>query len=261
MSIFSDDESGCVSFMGYLIKNTSSLLHPDLRALEAYWQDLRAGRACPYRAEVDPRDIPSKIGHLFILEDLGCGNIRFRISGTALTDAFGMELRGMPVGSIMEFAARQSLTELLRETLAEPGVGQARLSRSEGRAEAWEIVLLPLRSDNGRIDRLIGALHCLEDQASLAGQPPLRFAIESMTITPVEITAEARETTAIGASGFGDGFATFSHGTPSRPPARAGLIAIAGGRAGGGGPIEGSAEAGLPGTRRPRPILRLVTDN
>lgn len=261
MSIFSDDESGCVSFMGYLIEKTSSLLHPDLRALESYWQDLRAGRACPYRAEVDPRDIPSKIGHLFILEDLGCGNIRFRISGTALTDAFGMELRGMPVGSIMAFGARQSLTELLRETLAEPGVGQARLSRSEGRAEAWEIVLLPLRSDNGRIDRLIGALHCLEEDVSLAGQPPLRFTIESMSITPVEITAQERETAAINASGFGDNFTAFSRGTSTQPLARPGLIAIAGGRGGEGELAEGTAEAGLPRTRRPRPTLRVVSDN
>jgi len=240
--------------MGYLIRNMSSMLHPEIRALESYWQDLRAGRAWPFRAEVDPRDIPSKIGHLFILEDLGLGNVRFRICGTALADAFGMELRGMPVGAIMELGARQSLTELLRETLAEPGVGHARLRRADGRKEAWEILFLPLRSDSGRVDRVIGALHCLEETVIRAGEPPLRFTIDAMSITPVEVTAEACESTAFG-GGFAEAptaFTALGAMTP-RGPRRPGLVAISGGRDGGPAP----APDGAP---RRRPRLRLVSD-
>jgi len=180
------------------------------------------------------------------------GNMRFRISGTALADAFGMELRGMPVGSIMDLAARQSLTELLRETLAEPGVGHARLRRADGRKEAWEILLLPLRSDNGRVDRVIGALHCLEDTMVRVGDPPLRFTIDAMAITPVEVTVEACESTAYG-GGFADVSASFHHPGPLSPrgPRKPGLVAITGGR-----------HDGLPpdAPRRPRPRLRLVSD-
>ncbi|MCL5775716.1 PAS domain-containing protein [Limibaculum sp. FT325] len=240
--------------MGYLTRNNSSILHPEIRALEAYWQDLRAGRACPYRAEVDPRDIPSKIGHLFILEDVGLGNMRFRICGTALADSFGMELRGMPVGAIMDIGARQSLIELLRETLAEPGVGHARMRRADGRHEAWEIVFLPLRSDNGRVDRVIGALHCLEDGAARSGNQPLRFTIDAMSVAPVEITVEARENTAYG-GGFTEGGATFAArpGVMPRGAARRGLVAIAGG-------LEAGTAGGGDGPERPRPRLRLVSD-
>jgi len=32
---------------------------------------------------------------LFVIEDLGDGNVRFRLAGTALVDAFGYDLRGM----------------------------------------------------------------------------------------------------------------------------------------------------------------------
>ncbi|MDT8343770.1 MAG: PAS domain-containing protein [Thermohalobaculum sp.] len=263
MSVVSGDESGCVNFMSYLIQKSSAMLHPDIRALEAYWQDLRAGRVCPFRAEVDPRDIPSKIGSLFILEDLGLGNVRFRIAGTALIDAFGLELRGMPVGSVMEFSARQSLTELLRETMAEPGVGYARLRRADAPGETWELLLLPLRSDHGRVDRLIGALHRLGEDADAATGVPLRFTIESMSIAPVEITEAEHETPVMGLAGFADSAIAFTAALPSQPrtspaatAARPGLIAISGGRAG----TDGDDPKG-PGATPARTRLRLVSDH
>ncbi|MEM9782365.1 MAG: PAS domain-containing protein, partial [Pseudomonadota bacterium] len=163
--------------------------HADNRALVRYWHALRGGRTCPDRAEVDPRHMLCDIGHLFILEDLGQGNIRFRLAGSALVDVFWMDLRGMPAQAIMAPEARESLRALISETLAEPGIGHAILHRvgtdgAAGRA-AWEIVLLPLRSDRGGIDRVIGAIRALEDGEVDTAQPPVSFTIAEMEITPV----------------------------------------------------------------------------
>jgi len=130
------------------------MIHAEIRALYDYWERLRAGRPCPYRAEVDPRDMAADARHLFVLEDLGQGNMRFRLCGTALVDAFGYDLRGMSAKSIMEGGARESFIALVSETLAEPCVGYARLLAPDGRTE-WEMLLLPLRDNFGRVERLM----------------------------------------------------------------------------------------------------------
>ncbi|MEM8623891.1 MAG: PAS domain-containing protein [Pseudomonadota bacterium] len=168
--------------------------HADNRELVRYWHALRGSRVCPMRAEVDPRRIAGGIANLFILEDLGRGNVRFRLAGSALVDAFWMELRGLPVQAIMAAEGRQSLRELVAETLAEPGIGMARLMRSGGRdAGMWELALLPLRSDRGQVDRVLGALNPLEPEYGRPNDPPLTFTIEEMSITPIQTVAEPRD--------------------------------------------------------------------
>jgi len=136
-----------------LTRNTNEMIHAEIRALYNYWEALRGQRPCPYRSEVDPRDMEGDARHLFLLENLGDGNVRFRLSGSALEEAIGFDLRGMSARTIMTGKARESFLALIGETLAEPGVGYARLMAPDG-AQVWEIVLLPLRSDFGKIDRL-----------------------------------------------------------------------------------------------------------
>ncbi|MEM6490231.1 MAG: PAS domain-containing protein, partial [Pseudomonadota bacterium] len=163
--------------------------HAENQALLRYWHTLRAGRPCPLRAEIDPRHMLCNISHLFILEDLGGGNIRFRLAGSALTHLFWMELRGMPLSAILTQPASESLREVVSETLAEPGVASVTLRRTDERGrtgfDVWELALLPLRSDRGAVDRLIGALHPLDAAAAELVAPPLVFATDEIEITPV----------------------------------------------------------------------------
>ncbi|MEM8699883.1 MAG: PAS domain-containing protein, partial [Pseudomonadota bacterium] len=159
------DDKICVDFATARLNRTRDMLHTETRALFEYWDRLRNGRKLPYRAEIDPRDMGCDARHLFILEHLGEGNIRFRLAGTALVDAFSMELRGMSVRAIMRGKARESMTALVEETLAEPGIGYARLTEAANPDAVWEILLLPLKSDFGKTDRIIGALHKVEPNA------------------------------------------------------------------------------------------------
>ncbi|MHA1527661.1 MAG: PAS domain-containing protein [Alphaproteobacteria bacterium] len=239
-----------------LSRNSNEMIHSEIRALYNYWERLRAGRPCPYRAEVDPRDMEGDAQNLFVLEDLGQGNLRFRLAGTALVDAFGYELRGMSARSVMEGKARESFVALIAETLAEPGVGYARLLAPD-RVTVWEVVLLPLRGNFGEIDRLIGCLHPVSGRTPEAGaQPgdvPLRFTIDAMSIRPVidgmndgagggpDAGLESDQGDAMPLAGFGEGQASFE-----RAPAN-GLIAIDGGL--GEGKPKGGGE---------RPKLRVV---
>ena len=255
MSALSGGGNGHVNFLSYLIQSRSVMIHADIRALQQYWQELRSGRICPFRAEVDPRDIRSRIGNLFILEDLGQENIRFRIAGTTLVDSFGIDLRGMPVRSIMEVRARRSFTELLSETMAEPGVGYARLRRAGAGGELWEIILLPLRSEHGRIDRVLGALHSLDPAATQSATTPLSFTVEEMAITPVAV-----ERSDHAVQGFASGSEEFIRPlVAALGGRRPSLVAIEGGRVVPEPDKRGEESArGRPSTRE---RLRVVSDD
>ena len=208
-----DGVDGCIDLAGYrMARNASEMIHSEIKALHSYWEGLRAQRPCPYRAEVDPRDMKGDARNLFVLENLGEGNIRFRLAGSALEDAIGYDLRGMSVRTIMSGKARESFAALITETLAEPGVGYARLLAPDG-AQIWEIVLLPLRSDFGRVDRLIGCLHPVSGRAPVAnyeeGGTPLRFSIDAMWIRPVTDPADTVVGDAMPLAGFGEDAAAF----------------------------------------------------
>lgn len=187
----SDDvrHEGCLELDAYRLDRMDGMIHSQLRALHSYWNEIRAGRATPMRSDIDPRDMECDARNLFILEDLGQGNVRFRLAGTAIVDAFNMELRGMNARAIMSTASRESFTALVAEVLEDPGAGYARLSNAADESEIWEINLLPLRSDFGKIDRVIGCLHPLSAasrQSSRKGA--LRFRIEQMSVDPVVTT-------------------------------------------------------------------------
>ena len=177
------------------------MIHHEIRALYSYWEHLRGGRPCPDRTEVDPRDIATDARHLFVLEDLGGDNIRFRLAGTGLLEAFGLDLRGMSARAIMSGKSRESFAALIAETIAEPGVGYARLLAPDG-TSVWEVVLLPLRGSFGTIDRVIGCLHPVTGEAPMPGPVPLRFTIESMSIQPLTTPEEAEEQAREPAAGF-----------------------------------------------------------
>ena len=202
---------------------SSEMIHPEIRALYSYWERLRGSRVCPERTEVDPRDIAGEGRHLFVLEDLGRGNIRFRLAGSGLLDAFGFDLRGMNARAIMAGRSRESFVAMISESIAEPGVGYARLLAPDGRS-VWEVVLLPLRGGFGAIDRVIGCLHPVSGQAPEAGKVPLRFTIETMAIQPVATGEEAAGETREPAAGFAE------EQEPFAPAERRGLRSIEGGR-------------------------------
>lgn len=178
----------CIDLSAYRSSRSDAMIHSELRALYSYWNRLRAGRKTPLRSDVDPRDMACDPRNLFILENLGRGNIRFRLAGTSVVDAFGMELRGMNARSIMAAGSRDSFAALIAETLEEPGIGYARLRNAADESGIWEINLLPLRSDFGMIDRVIGCLHPLVGTPGRNTGTPLRFRIEQMSVDPIATT-------------------------------------------------------------------------
>jgi hypothetical protein len=163
-----------------------------LSSLKTYWERLRAGRIAPYRAEIDPRQFESALENMFIIERLGPDNMRIRLAGMKICEMMGMEVRGMQPGFLLDEADRARFDRLLNVVMTEPAVVELRLA-AQNRAGTYRatMLLMPLRSDFGEINRVIG---CTSGEGDLYA-PPLAFAIQDVAVTPVEpsLSAEPKQ--------------------------------------------------------------------
>ena len=134
--------------------------------LFAYWDQLRAGRPAPDRAEVDPRAIAPVLGDTFILEAARDGSLAYRLAGSRACAVFARELKGSDFLDVFSPEARATLIRTLADAMAAPAGLMASLTATSvaGRRVALEAVILPL-VHRGRLGgRLIGAIR--------AGDPP-----------------------------------------------------------------------------------------
>jgi hypothetical protein len=194
------DETGvrrlCVADLSEF--GASILSHPESIGLFKLWSGLRGDRPAPFRAELDAGKVGAKAPYLAILEHVGPSNLRIRIAGDRLNKWFGLELRGMSALSLIAPEGRNHFQAALNRVIDEPAVaavhGPAR--SADGAAARFELTLAPMRSDFGRIDRVLVGLWLL-DHAGAFG--PMRLTIDSIAVAPVPLEGRPRlvaETTA-----------------------------------------------------------------
>lgn len=191
-------------WIGYLIKNVFTIRCRDplrekatetekcgqdlmndkmLSSLKSYWERLRAGRIAPYRAEIDPRQFETALENMFIVEKVGDKNMRIRLAGMKICEMMGMEVRGMQPEQMVDEADRQRFERLLNVVMNEPAVVEIKLE-SPSRAGLFgaSMLLMPLRSDFGDINRILG---CTSGEKEYFA-PPLTFSIKDVAVTPIE---------------------------------------------------------------------------
>ncbi|MBO9476988.1 PAS domain-containing protein [Shimia sp. R11_0] len=162
-----------------------------MQDVKSYWEGLRDGHPIPYRSEVDPRSIQKVLKHAFILERIAPGMARLRVSCNTLTDVMGMDMRGMPMSSLINGESRENFSEALEKVFAAPAIGRLELSTSRpfGRSGLQaEMMLLPLRSDNGEVNRILGAITCEGDR----GRTPQRFDLEGSFLRRIDVPGSAK---------------------------------------------------------------------
>lgn len=152
-----------------------------LNDMRQYWTELCAGRQVPLRSEVDPRAISSSLEYGFILERQQPGSVRFRLAGTHLSDLMGMEVRGMPIRAFIDPAGRAQFSATLEQVFTGPEIHEYRLVSDSIHAPKLtaRLLLLPLKSDEGLIDRALG---CLVSEGTI-GMPPRRFKVNETRVT------------------------------------------------------------------------------
>ncbi|GHE01486.1 hypothetical protein U879_14670 [Defluviimonas sp. 20V17] len=161
---------------------------PLIQLVIGYWEALRAGRPAPLRAEIDPRGIEAALDRVFLAERIAPGVGRFRLAGMGLNDLMGMEVRGMPLTTLIQPDGRKRFAEALEQVFQ----GGTRCSlqleavRGLGRPElGGQMVLLPLVNDRGDNPLVLG---CLSSEGSI-GRAPRRMNIAALQQTEFEITA------------------------------------------------------------------------
>lgn len=157
--------------------------------MRAYWEEIRDGRDLPYRDDVDPREIGSALEHSFIIERTGPDDIRFRLAGMCLNDLLGMEVRGMPLRTLIDGNDRQRFDQDVGALFSGPEIQcyQLASARSYAPRVDAELLLLPLKDRRDAVTRAIGCL------ISNAGTDILenRFTLVERSSTPIDIFGPA----------------------------------------------------------------------
>lgn len=147
--------------------------HKNSHLLVGYWNRLRKGRPAPDQTDIDPRAIKRMLSSVFILDAESPSRPIYRLAGTALCERFGFELRG--TGFLAHWDAQSSvaLVSLLRQGLKlhhPVCISSIGTSPAAGMVEL-ETVLAPISFNGGEVNRFLGLIQVLSDQARLDDKP------------------------------------------------------------------------------------------
>ena len=201
-----------------LVRRGGAVNDPGLSSLRAYWEAVRGDAPVPRRAQVDPRGIESALGIAFLAERVAPGVARFRVAGMRVNGLMGMEVRGMPLSALLEPEARPELGRILRRVLDTPAIAQVAVAGASGfgrpRLEG-RMLLMPLQSEDGEIDRILGGLA----MQGKIGATPRRLTLTGLQLEPL-VSASASPEAPAPIPGMAEPAADFAHRPRGRPNLR-----------------------------------------
>jgi hypothetical protein len=130
-----------------------------LRRLHEYWDQRRAGRTMPARADLDPVEMAFALGYVTLHDVLPEGGYRFRVDATQTAAMFGIDM----TGRTLDQYPIPEIREMIRRSL-DAVAASARPLRSDldygspYRHWSYERLILPLSADGTRVDMLMSAV-------------------------------------------------------------------------------------------------------
>jgi len=129
-----------------------------LRALLRYWAEKAAGRAMPFRRQIEPTEIP-RLLPIALLADVTLSGARMRLLGSEATSAYGKETRGLSVADIQfgDFTVPwlDAFFRVIQSAKPAFAAGPYRRGNELCRIET---VLMPLTEDGVSISQIFGGL-------------------------------------------------------------------------------------------------------
>src|SRR6185312_7986667 len=124
------------------------------QALFSYWNELRGERLAPKRFEIEPSAIAGNLPDTFILERVNPATLRFRLAGTRICEAFGIEFRGMNLLEFFEEDDVETLQQHIAQIVSQGAVGVFQISAgtANGLSASFELLLLPLTHTRDTVD-------------------------------------------------------------------------------------------------------------
>ena len=159
-----------------------------IRQIEAYWTALREDGGIPMRSQIDPRGMSDTLEFTFILERIAPGMARFRIAGQHLCGLAGMEVRGMPLTAFFTPVSRPEIAATRGHVVDTPAGAELDLrgevARTGAPSTSARMLMMPLKSDFGRVDRILGALMSTEGRRPT--RAPIRFEVASVQLRELD---------------------------------------------------------------------------
>ncbi|MGH7034773.1 MAG: PAS domain-containing protein [Stellaceae bacterium] len=135
---------------------------PILAAAFQYWQGKRGERRMPRRGDIEPSEIVPLLPNLLIIEVLGGGKRqRYRLVGTAIVEAFGVEFTGKYLDQVFSreqlrghvenyrIIAREKCTLLLSRRYRSPVAGAELICHR---------LIMPLSEDGRAVNQMLTAM-------------------------------------------------------------------------------------------------------
>lgn len=165
--------------------------HMAFTRLRQHWNSLRDTVHQPPKArDVQPHILGAALPFVFLVENLGGEILRLKLGGTHLCDVMGMELRGMPLRCFFAYNERPRFAAAVEPVFTGPAELDIRLQSSYSGIEPpvlARMILLPLQSASGMIDRAIGAFVT----KGPLNHAPYRFEIERTDLHPLHAETAA----------------------------------------------------------------------
>lgn len=177
-----------------------------LRQAEAYWAALCADGQVPRRSQIDPRGLENILSYTFVVERIAPGMARFRVAGQHLAQIAGMEVRGMPLSTFFAARDRAEIGATLERVFDAPAISELSLVSEMGGFEG-RMILLPLRSDLGQVNRALGVV--IADVAELQGNTRFCIRRSDLRVVPGAQAARSVDVSEQAEQGFAEARAAF----------------------------------------------------
>ena len=174
-------------------KRQAGMSHSNTQRLTDYWRRRRGAGLAPLRSSVDPCDFADLLPQIFILGRTAPGRFAFRLGGGLLEDLHGRDLRRSDFIPLWAGADRPGLQSAMENSLRR---GQAIIVETEGvtddgRNARLEILLAPMISNTGQVDRFLGLYQPVSPLQRLYGRPLERLSVHQvLTLAPSPVGAQ-----------------------------------------------------------------------
>jgi hypothetical protein len=153
-----------------------------LHAVLNYWSAKRGERSMPSRRQIDPLELgPAVLPHLMLVDVEPGPRFRYRLFGTAVSEAFGSDPTGQYIDDVMVGQYKEFLLGLYRDLIAmKKPIYSTSIYGAQRDKKMWtQRLMLPLSSDGSTVDM---ALAC---QVFLHGSP-----LKTLTVRLAQDKAE-----------------------------------------------------------------------
>jgi len=129
---------------------------PRLHKVYDYWQQKRGTRAMPARRDIDPTELIGVLPHLMLVDVEEGPRFRYRLFGTAVSEAFGSDPTGRYIDEVMVGAYKTFLLGLYNDLIVSKKPVYSTSIYGGTSEMLWtQRLMLPLSSNGDHVDKVL----------------------------------------------------------------------------------------------------------